>query len=194
MKLRRLGLLLVILPLVLLAGLAPGARAATLEDLYGRWSGTWFVDEWFYAPTGQPIADAAPVNATFDLTLHAFDGSNFGQIALYANLDIVDRGTVEAVMVTGNAVSIAIAYPDLMLGYPSATMTGTLVGHAIGGDFADELVPIVGLIGWRGPFVMTAEGTSPVPEPASSALLLAGLALVAARRQARRARAAQLPR
>lgn len=180
MKLFRLGVVLALL------SLAPGLHAATASDLHGRWQGRWFVDEWFDAPTGAPIAGAALQVVDFTLDLHGFDGDGFGRLDLHDGGDGIGPGVVDAVSVSGDAVAIAIRYPALALGTTSAMLTGTLSGSGLAGRLDDAVVPVPGLVGWRGAVQMSL-----VPEPAAAGLLAAGLAGLALRVRHRRA---QLPR
>jgi len=166
--------------------LASPVSAATPLDLNGRWVGTWYVDEWFYAPTGEPILNPPLENVGIDLVLHGFDGEDYGELTLFSTLDILNTGTVSSVSVdSSHAVSILIEYPQLGLGYPTGEIAGVLNGRTIIGDFDEFPAPVPDLIGFKGPMMISA-----VPEAPTWAMWFGGIGLLSVLARGRRAGAA----
>ncbi|MFH1416986.1 MAG: PEP-CTERM sorting domain-containing protein [Planctomycetota bacterium] len=147
----------------------------TVEDLYGTWTGTWFVDEMFDQngdPVGQPPYD--PVDLLF--VLHAFNEvlEEYGWV--FPDTPIGNPGRVVLMEVDGADVLMKVEYDPLA---PLSTITGVLsgAGAMLSGDYDDFVPPAPGFVGLLGPFEATL-----VPEPATLLPLVlvgsAGMALL----------------
>jgi len=137
--------------------LATPARAQP-ELVYGRWTGTWFVDEqrneW-----GQLVGHPPYPPVAFSLTLFPFDPirERYGFVGFVEEL--YPWGDVRTLSVQDGLVSLTIDYSAYCSIPPDpryyALITGSADGNVMTGDY-DEPVPAApGWISFLGPFELT---------------------------------------
>ncbi len=164
----------------------PTGVFADVWELYGDWTGTWYVDEKFDV-NGNPSGTPPYPIETFSLHLNAYDAMNdrYGYITFGG---IYPAGDVRSLSLIGSDVSLSIDYSPYA-SIPAdptyyAWITGTFYpgfGATIVGDFDESNPAPPGWISFRGPCELLE-----VPEPASLCLLgLGGLAACISRRRCR---------
>ncbi|MFH1417674.1 MAG: hypothetical protein ABII12_05230 [Planctomycetota bacterium] len=141
-----------------------GARAETIDDLYGLWAGTWYVDEQFdeYGdPVGTPPYEPEPI----EVLLYEWNGTAYGEVVFPGCPGWCLEGTVISLGIDqNNVVTMGVLYEEAG---SWADAIGTLVGNTITGDYDEEFPALPGWIHWRGPF-----SVSLVPEPHSLGLFV----------------------
>jgi len=156
---------------LLMAFGSAGAHGQTIDNLFGSWEGTWYVDEQFDQfgnPFGTPPYAPEPIL----FQLHDWTGSSYGEVSFSDSA------------LTGSVISLAINLENVVTmsvfseeADGTAEVVGILDGDSITGDYDDQVPAPPGYISWRGPF-----SVSLVPEPTTLSLLLLG-GLVALRRR-----------
>lgn len=163
----------------------PAVAGASMTDLYGLWTGTWYVDQKIDSK-GKPFGKPPFSSVDVELSLVPYDSakSSYG-ILSYGGLP---AGDVVALALNGTNVSITVNYAPYCGGtFPNdptyyALITGSLSGGKITGNY-DEATPPPGWIGWRGPCEMTYY-QGKIPEPATICLAAMGALLLVRRRRA----------
>ncbi|AWI52886.1 hypothetical protein DEH84_05205 [Aquabacterium olei] len=162
------------------------AHAVTAADLQGTWTGTWNITDWY---DGETKVEGDPFSAAVTLVVTGLVGGAYGTV----NVDVPDAigedytGVITAIGpdAPGSAVQIDIAYPALFDG-TAARLTGTLTGLTLTGLYEELNIPVENYVHWAGNITLT----TPVPEPGSVALAVAGLGAVCWRQRRRLAAAA----
>lgn len=164
---------------------AINAHAVTAAQLQGTWTGTWNITEW-YEGTTQVVG--RPFSAALTLVVTGLNGSSYGTVTVDVPAAIGNdyTGVIRAIGpdAPGNAVTIDIGYPGLYDG-PAARLTGTLSGLTLTGRYEEFAIPVEEYVYWAGNVTLT----TPVPEPGSVALAVAGLGAVCWRQRRRPAAA-----
>ncbi|MGE3109033.1 MAG: hypothetical protein AB7G11_12280 [Phycisphaerales bacterium] len=124
------------------------ASADPIDPVFGRWSGTWFVDQQFDSlgrPVGMPPYPPAAIRFVF----HALNDGGEG----YGTLDVegVPGGIVTSLTLTGPLIEAHLVYPDVPGPNNTSVLLGTLAGGTITGDLDEFVPPPPGWTSWRGP-------------------------------------------
>jgi len=188
----------IIMETLVLAALAAGqAHAAPISldnasitaTYNGRADGMLGLDHGFQAGAGSNTSGLDPSDSGVEFitadALFAFDFSRTGLLTIYANIAPPPDGNYTLTFDFGASLAAPIASFTLVDGSAVGGMPGLSVlgSHAIGLDLSR--------LAWNGDFmpitarIATADAAD-VPEPASAALLLAGVAALAAGRRQRR--------
>ncbi len=146
--------------------------AQTIEDLYGTWSGTWFIDE-KYDQWGNPVGTPPYEPIPIDFLWHAWNGSIYGEVTFPSGGSI--PGNAMTLAIDPSSVVTSDVYYDLAGAW--SNLTGVLDDDTITGDFDDEFPALPGWWHYRGPVSVTR-----TPEPHSLALLLFGGLILMRRR------------
>jgi MYXO-CTERM domain-containing protein len=161
------------------------AHAVTAAELQGTWTGTWDITEWY---EGTTQIDGDPFSAAITLVVTGLVGGTYGTVTVDVPDSIGDdyAGVIRSIGpdAPGNAVTIDIGYPSLYDG-PAARLTGTLSGLTLTGRYEELDIPVENYVHWAGNVTLT----TPVPEPGSVALAVAGLGAVCWRQRRRQAAA-----
>lgn len=167
--------------------------------VYGQWEGKWYWDtayigivggsevytwdydnnQWNPTPTSHTGSFGAynPNSALeFTLTLHDFDGEDYGEVDLSS--DTILDGWVSGLSLEGGQLVITLSYGEGWLANAATISVGwnDAVGATLFGDFDEVSTPDVGWLSAQGTVELTnVNPTAPVPEPASMVLLGSGL-------------------
>ncbi len=148
-----------------------GVHGQTIDDLFGSWEGTWYVNEQFDQfgnPFGTPPYTPEPIS----FLLHDWTGSSYGEVSFSS---VVGGSVLSLAIDPENVVTMSVFYEEVG---GTADVVGILDGDSITGDYDEQAPEPPGYISWRGPF-----SVSLVPEPTTlSLLLLGGLAALKRRR------------
>jgi hypothetical protein len=189
----------IIMETLVLAALAAGQAhaapmsldAAAITATYnGRADGILGLDHGFAPGAGSNTSGLDPSDSGVEFitadALFAFDFSRTGLLTIYANIAPPPDGNYTLTFDFGASLAAPIASFTLVDGSAVGGMPGLSVlgSHGIGLDLSQlawngDFIPITAQIG-------SADATADVPEPASAALLLAGVAGLAACRRKRR--------
>lgn len=144
-------------------------------------------DSGYLAGTGSNVSGLDPNDANVEFftgdALFAFDFTSTGLLSIYANMVPPADGAYTFTFDFGNSLAAPITSFTLVDSSAVGGMPGlsVLSSHSIGLDLSalswnDGFIPITAQIG-------TEAGSADVPEPASAALLLAGVAGLAMSRR-----------